>query len=66
MTVATIIYYSGYHPYTLEKIYTAKSKQQKQDQNKFFFWYKKENKKWIRDRLVKARKPELLKKLLGN
>ncbi len=28
MTLATVIYYSGYHPYTLEKIYTAKTSEQ--------------------------------------
>jgi hypothetical protein len=42
MTLATVIYYSGYHPYTLEKIYTAKTPEQKLAQRKFFFWYKKE------------------------
>ena len=29
MTVATEIYYSGYHPYTGERIFTAKSKEEK-------------------------------------
>ncbi|WP_419034161.1 YgiQ family radical SAM protein, partial [Dysgonomonas gadei] len=29
MTVATEIYYTGYHPYTLEKVYTARTKEQK-------------------------------------
>lgn len=37
MTVATVIYYSGYHPYTLKPVYTAKSKQEKLEQNKFSF-----------------------------
>ena len=26
MTLATEMYYTGYHPYTLEKVYTARSK----------------------------------------
>ncbi|MCF8296469.1 MAG: YgiQ family radical SAM protein [Saprospiraceae bacterium] len=43
MTLATVIYYSGYHPYSLKKIYTAKTKEQKLEQQKFFFWYKKED-----------------------
>ena len=29
MTLATEMYYTGYHPYTLEKVYTARSKEQK-------------------------------------
>ncbi len=58
MTVATVIYYSGYHPYTLKPVFTAKSKHEKIQQNRFFFWYKKENRKWIRDKLIKAGKPE--------
>lgn len=28
MTLATEMYYTGYHPYTLEKVYTARSKEQ--------------------------------------
>ena len=36
MTLATVIYYSGYHPYTLEKIATAKTAPQKLAQRKFF------------------------------
>lgn len=47
MTVATVIYYSGYHPYTLEPIYTARTKEEKQNQRMFFFWYKPEMKKEI-------------------
>ncbi|MGQ1948018.1 YgiQ family radical SAM protein [Geofilum sp. OHC36d9] len=47
MTVATVIYYSGYHPYTLEPVYTAHSKEEKQKQRLFFFWYKPEAKKDI-------------------
>ncbi len=42
MTLATVVYYSGYHPYTMEKIYTATNKKSKEGQRKFFFWYKRE------------------------
>ncbi len=63
MTVATVAYYSGYHPYTLEKVYTAREKQEKLDQHRFFFWYKSENMAWIR-RVLKDR-PDLVKKLLA-
>ena len=37
MTLATVIYYSGYHPYTLEKVYSARNKKDKEKQNQFFF-----------------------------
>lgn len=66
MTVATVIYYAGVHPYTLKPVYTAKTRDEKQRQNKFFFWYKKENHDWIRRSLKKAKQPELIEKLLGS
>lgn len=64
MTLATVIYYTGYHPYTMEKIYTAKSKKEKLSQRKFFFWYKKEYKQQIRQELIKLNRKDLLKKIL--
>ncbi|GJQ59358.1 MAG: YgiQ family radical SAM protein [Candidatus Scalindua sp. AMX11] len=65
MTVATVIYYSGYHPYTLKKYYTPKSIQERRDQHRFSFWYKKENYDWIKRRLTETKKTELLKRFLG-
>jgi len=64
MTVATVIYYSGYHPYTLKPTKTPKTKKEKEEQHRFFFWYKKENKTWIRNTLNKLRRTDLLKILL--
>ena len=65
MTVATVIYYSGYHPYTLKPMRTAKTKREKQNQHKFFFWYKKENKEWIRKTLNRFNRKDMVKKLLS-
>ena len=65
MTVAEVIYYSGVHPYTLQPIKTAKTKEEKQNQNKYFFWYKAEFKDWIRNRLTQLKRPDLAQKLLG-
>jgi len=65
MTLATEIYYSGYHPYTLEPIFTARGKEEKLEQRKFFFWYKGEYKNQIIRDLNKAKRPDLLKKLFG-
>ncbi len=64
MTLATVIYYSGYHPYTMKKVYTARTKAEKQDQNRFFFWYKAENRSWIRNTLKQLNKPKLADQLL--
>ncbi len=64
MTVAEVIYYTGLHPYTLEPVYTAKTEKERQDQHKFFFWYKEENRAWIRQRLQLAKRADLSKRLL--
>ncbi|NBA75497.1 YgiQ family radical SAM protein [Emticicia sp. ODNR4P] len=66
MTVAEVIYYSGVHPYTLQPIATAKTREEKLAQNKYFFWYKPEIKTWIKQRLIKLKRPDLAEKLLAN
>ena len=65
MTLATEIYYSGFHPYTLEKIDTAKTPAEKLAQRKFFFWYQKEYRKEILTELRKINRPDLEQKLFG-
>lgn len=65
MTVAEVIYYSGVHPYTLKPVYTAKTKEEKQNQNRFFFWYKPEFRDLIRSRLNKLKRPDLADRLLA-
>nr|WP_321486781.1 YgiQ family radical SAM protein [uncultured Draconibacterium sp.] len=65
MTLATVVYYSGYHPYTMEQIYTARNKNAKEQQRQFFFWYKKEfRNKIIRDLKAKGRE-DLVKQLFS-
>jgi uncharacterized radical SAM protein YgiQ len=64
MTVATVIYYSGYHPYTLKPMKTPRTKTEREEQHRFFFWYKKENQQWIRNTLTKVGRNDLLQKLL--
>lgn len=39
MTLATEIFYTGIHPYTGEKLFTATTPEQKQSQRRYFFWY---------------------------
>ncbi|MEM7039791.1 MAG: DUF3362 domain-containing protein, partial [Bacteroidota bacterium] len=65
MTVATVIYYTGLHPYTLEPVYTPKTKKERDDQHRFFFWYKNENKGYIRRTLQNAGREEVADRLLG-
>ena len=66
MTVATVIYYTGVHPYTLKQVYTAKSSKQKKNQHLFFFWYKRENYRLIREKLNNMGRPDLVEKLLND
>ena len=63
MTLATVIYYSGYHPYTLEKVYTARNQKSKREQRKFFFWYKREYRKSIIQELKAKKREDLIGKL---
>ncbi len=65
MTVATVIYYSGVHPYTLKPYKTVKKKEDKLNQRRFFFWYKRENHEYIKTSLRKADRMDLAEKLLG-
>lgn len=63
MTLATEIYYTGYHPYSLEKVYTAKNPSQKESQRQFFFWYDKNNKKRLIAELKRLNRADLIEKL---
>ena len=65
MTVATVIYYTGVHPYTLRPVYTAKTKEEKKKQHQFFFWYKRENYHSIKKKLSSLDRMDLVEKLLG-
>ena len=63
MTVATTCWYSGYHPYTLEPVFTAVSDAEKQRQRMFFFWYKPEERQAISRELQRMGRPDLLARL---
>lgn len=65
MTIATTIYYSGYHPYSLKKTETPKNEKEKKWQNMFFFWYKPEYHDRIQSFLKQIRRRDLLLKLYG-
>ena len=65
MTVSSEIYYSGVHPYTLKKVYTARSADEKQNQRKYFFWYKPECINDIRRSLTRLHRQDLINELFG-
>ena len=65
MTVATVIYYSGVHPYTLKPVETTRKLDQKKEQNLFFFWYKNENKGKIIAKLNGMGRKDLIEKFYG-
>ena len=63
LTVATTCWATGYHPYTLEPIFSAKTPKDKQQQRMFFFWYKKEERRNIEQYLRQIKRLDLLKLL---
>ncbi|MBP5277989.1 MAG: YgiQ family radical SAM protein [Prevotella sp.] len=66
MTVATETWYTGYDPYTLQPVFSAKSPKEKLAQRMFFFWYKPEERRNIERELKRIGKPELINKLYEN
>ena len=64
-TLSSAIYYTGKDPYTGRKIDVVTSEKGKRDQNLFFFWYKKENRKRIEELLKSINRPDLINKLFG-
>jgi uncharacterized radical SAM protein YgiQ len=65
LTLASTIYYTGINPYTGEKVYTARNRNEKEEQRRFFFWYKAENRQWIKQSLSKIGEHKLAEKLLA-
>lgn len=66
MTVATEAWYTGYHPYTLQPIFSAKTPKEKLAQRQFFFWYKPEERRNIMDTLNRMGRRDLIEKLYGS
>lgn len=63
MTVATEIYYSGYHPYTGKKIFTALTPEEKLAQRKYFFWWDQKYRQDIINSLRRLHRPDLVSAL---
>lgn len=65
MTVSTESWYTGYHPYTLEEVPSARSPKDKLAQRLFFFWYKPEERRNIINELRRIGRMDLVEKLYG-
>lgn len=63
MTVSTETWYTGYNPYTLESVFSAKTPKEKLAQRQFFFWYKPEERRNIEHELRRIGRPDLISKL---
>lgn len=66
MTVSTEAWYTGYDPYTLEPIFSAKTPKEKLAQRQFFFWYKPEARRDIERELKRIGRSDLISKLYDN
>lgn len=66
MTISTETWYTGYDPYTLERVFSAKTPKEKLAQRQFFFWYQPEERRYIEQRLRAIGRADLILKLYGN
>lgn len=65
MTVSTEMWYTGFNPYTLEKVFSAKTPKDKLAQRQFFFWYKPEERSHIISELRRIGRADLIERLYG-
>ncbi len=63
LTMATTCWATGYNPYTLEPVFSAKTPEEKQQQRMFFFWYKPEERRQIEHYLRSIGRQDILRKL---
>ncbi len=57
MTVSTETWYTGYDPYTLEPVFSAKTPREKEAQRQYFFWYKAPNEPQKPNKPYESHKP---------
>ena len=66
MTISTEMWYTGYDPYTLEPVFSARDSREKLSQRMFFFWYKPEERRKIEQELRRIGRADLISVLLGD
>lgn len=65
MTLSTEIFYTGIHPYTGERVFTAHTREEKLAQRQYFFWYDRTYRADIEKSLRRLGRPDLSAKLFG-
>ena len=63
LTNATETWYTGFDPYTLQPVFSAKTPKEKLAQRQYFFWYKPEERRGIEQSLRRIGRPDLIAKL---
>ena len=63
MTISTEAWYTGYDPYTLRPVFSAKTPEEKLRQRQYFFWYKPEQRRDIERSLRAIGRADLISKL---
>lgn len=63
MTISTEAWYTGYDPYTMQPVESAKTKREKLAQRMFFFWYKPEERRNIESELKRIGRHDIIKRL---
>jgi uncharacterized radical SAM protein YgiQ len=66
MTVSTEIYATGVHPYDGQPVPVARTREEKEAQRSFFFWYKPELREAVRASLLRFGLERFIKPLLGD
>ena len=66
MTISTEAWYTGYDPYTLKPVFSARTPEEKLRQRQYFFWYKPEMRRDIERSLRALGRIDLIKKLWGH
>ncbi len=66
MTLSTEIFYSGYNPYTGEEVFCPHSRDDKERQRMFFFWYDPQMRQLITNELRRIGRPDLIQQLFGS
>ncbi|MCX7727248.1 MAG: YgiQ family radical SAM protein [Chitinispirillaceae bacterium] len=63
MSLASVMYYTGLNPYTMENIYISRSIEEKKLQQLFFFLYNKEKRNELRKELLRKNKIEVIRRI---
>jgi len=64
MTIATETWYTGFDPYTLQPVFSARNPRQKLAQRQYFFWYKPEERRNIEQSLRRIGRADLISRLI--